>query len=127
MSRPEEHAIEACREYEHWASEVGRLTGEIRECGCPLETPPQWPSAPATDSCFSKASEKECPGRQPDDGPQRLNLDGIQKEVESCESCVHLCNLIRQRKHARQRYGVAKRRVRSVGKKLLASAGGGKR
>lgn len=103
----------ASRDYAHWAGEVRRLTEEIARTVCPHESPSELEThAPPTPSCFRAASEQ--PDRQ-----GRRTLDQIAGEVADCRACSDLVLLIRARRQARQRFGVAKRAVRSVGKKLL--------
>jgi hypothetical protein len=117
MSAPEMEPWRACREYERWASEVRRLTEAIGAVVCPREVPDE--DLDFIGSHFSEACDirTDTDNWRPDyAGPRRLNLDEIEDEVADCPECSRLCALIRERKHARQRFGVAKRRVRSVGK-----------
>lgn len=114
--------VEACVAYEHWASEIRRLTAAISDCTCPNESGRAgegdgWHSVP---SCFTTARTEEFPGVMPDDGPTRRNLDSIEKAVAACPACAQLCVLIRERKSARQQWGVAKRRIRVLGRRALA-------
>ena len=115
----------ACARYEHWASEVARLTAEIGAVECPHEVT----GGDENDgfyfepSCFHAASTEEF--KRPEvtmfeDAPivTRRTLNDIGEAVSDCPACSRLVVLIRERKHARQRYGVAKRRVRHVGKAL---------
>lgn len=44
-------------------------------------------------------------------------LPAIAKAVADCPACSLLCTLIRDRKHARQQWGVAKRKVRAIGRR----------
>ena len=124
-------AEEACAEYERWAAEVSRLTGAISETRCPEEPTLDGDGLANDDggkSCFTKAKSEttDADNFLPGHGDRRLNLDEIEEEVEGCESCSGLVGLIRERKHARQRFGVAKRRVRMVGKAVLANGKEGK-
>jgi len=120
----EEKAVEAVREYEWWASEVARLTNAIKGEVCPEESPPEaethWFGV---GSCFSDAAQEEIVTAPADIyGPEerrKLSLEEIEAEVKDCPSCTRLCELIRARRHARKRYGVAKRGVRHVGKLIL--------
>lgn len=101
MSNPaaREDALTACLEYDRWASEVARLTEEIREATCPKGT--------GGYSCFQVA-------RTDPANPVGPSLATLAMLVADCPSCSRLCELIAARKHARQRFGVAKRRIRSV-------------
>ena len=108
----ETYAAGACVEYERWASEVRRLTDAICECDCPHENAVTFEL-----SCFS--AEKEEYVVESSIGEERPpTLDEIGERVKDCESCTHLVALIRDRMHARQRWGVAKRKVRHAGKCL---------
>jgi len=115
-------ALEACRAYDHWASEIRRLTAAIGDCLCPKESDEsqgeEWASGGYAKyaSCFRRAAEETFPGHQPDDGPTRRDLDAIAKAVADCPACSLLCTLIRDRKHARQQWGVAKRKIRVIGR-----------
>jgi hypothetical protein len=108
-----EDALTACLAYDHWAREVARLTAEIAENVCPREDDDDagwWPS------CFKCAIEDRAnwwPG-DVENEPRPPTLETVAKLVEDCPSCSRLCALIAERKHARQRFGVAKRRIRSV-------------
>lgn len=121
------NAVEACCEYETWAAAVQRLTQQIRECGC-SKADAAWAEALAKDefpadgprSCFSVAKETAVPRRQPDDDT-RPKLNEIGPMVADCPECSRLVTLIRARKHARQRFGVAKRAIRAAGKAALRS------
>jgi hypothetical protein len=124
-------AADACRDYEHWASEITRLTAEIVAVECPEEREPDIDEAgalvEAVDSCFRRAREDSAnwtPGG-PEDPPHPPTLATIAKAVASCPECSRLCVLIAERKHARQRFGVAKRAVRSVGKRAGREVAGG--
>lgn len=114
-----ERAWEACGEYETWAAAVRRLTEEIAAIQCPneseVEQDTHWPGSP---SCFSIAREQRRPESYHGDGnpPRPLRLNEIEPLVADCPECSRLVKLIRARKVARQRYGVAKRKVRAVGK-----------
>ena len=121
MTSPD-YAVAACASYQHWASEVRRLTDAITDCECPLDTIATFESEEdARCSCFTEAKTEFVPaGSQPDDGDRPKTLDEIGEEVKDCESCTQLVTLIRERKHARQRWGVAKRKVRAAGKRALS-------
>ena len=114
----EPRALAVCVDYERWASEVSRLTDEIATTVCPHESLPEeethWNGSL---SCFQDARENLKPViRRPDDGPRPPYLSEIAAAVKDCPSCSRLCAAIRERREARQRLGVAKRRVRVVGK-----------
>jgi hypothetical protein len=114
-------AVRACQEYERWASEVRRLTEAIGAVVCPREVPDE--DLDPMGSHFSEASDirTDTDNWRPDyAGPRRLNLSEIEDEdaVADCPACSRLCALIRERRHARKQFGIAKRRVRSVGKAL---------
>lgn len=71
-------------------------------------------------SCFTAASKEKTDADAWLPGYSHLrppNLDEIEGEVMDCPACSRLCQLIRERKHARQRWGVAKRAVRHVARK----------
>ena len=118
------NARDACIEYERWAAEVRRLTDAIGEGECPFQASPEaethYRGCP---SCFREAADEIIPSREPDDGPNRRSLNMIEIKVASCESCTRLVGFIRARKHARQRYGVAKRAVRLAGKRAIEEMG----
>lgn len=117
-------AAAACAEYDHWASEIVRLTAEIGTCDCPPGA--AWSDeGPGTgeDSCFRKASLEEFPGELPDEGARRRDLAAIARAVADCATCSRLCLLIAARKHARQRFGVAKRKVRQIGRLATPPSG----
>jgi hypothetical protein len=119
MSATEMQAGSACREYERWASEVRRLTEAIGAVVCPREVPDE--DLDLMGSHFSEASDlrTDTDNWRPDyAGPRRLNLSEIEDAVANCPACSRLCALIRERRHARKQFGIAKRRVRSVGKAL---------
>lgn len=124
MSRPTtaERALEACRLYEHWAGEVRRLTDAIAAERCPKEWDGEELLMPGEDpegSHVADAFKIQVPaGPLPDDGPRGLRLGEVaaRPEVRACPSCSRLVALIAERKHARLQYGIAKRRVRQVGK-----------
>jgi len=116
----------ACAEYERWASEVKRITVALSKHFCPEENPREDELgnvfANGT-SCFQKAKTELCQG---DFGEARypnepITLDQIEATVSDCPSCIILVGFIRDRKKARKQYGIAKRRVRSVGKKIAAA------
>lgn len=116
-------ALSACVEYEHWASEVARLTLEIGACECPNESVAEdethWSGS---QSCFTEAKEDRAnwtPGG-PEHSPGPPTLATLAKIVANCPACSRLCELIAARKHARQRFGVAKRRIRAVGRRARA-------
>lgn len=119
---PRRYALDACAEYEHWASEVGRLTNDIRDCICPkenVEDPTGEFGSPfgTEPSCFQRA--KNDPANvtgSVESGPAQPNLFAIAKLVAGCPSCSKLCDLISARRHARNRFGIAKRKVRHAGK-----------
>ena len=120
----EDRAANACAEYERWASEVTRLTTAIGAEECPMEVrldtgergdPPG--------SCFAEAASEEIEPFTEEAPSKKRTLDQIEIEVQGCESCLRLVGLIRTRRHARQRYGVAKRAVRVVGKAILNQGG----
>ena len=123
-------AEQACAEYERWAAEVARLTQAIAETRCPreptLDALTGLQNDDGSDSCFSKAKIETTDADNwiPGHANRPLNLDEIEEEVEDCESCTRLVGFIRERKHARQRFGVAKRQVRVVGKRMFATEGG---
>jgi hypothetical protein len=114
-------AVRACQEYERWASEVRRLTEAIKGIVCPIE------GVPAEDGLGTHLSHfaAACDVRVDMDGPwdeapaaRRLTLEEIEPRVADCPKCSELVDLIRARRHARKQFGVAKRRVRQVGKAL---------
>ena len=120
-------AIAACRDYEHWAREVVRLTSEIAALRCPNERDADFPREPEP-SCFREASEDEIGGgyydryREDEIVPgRRLTLDEIAERVADCPECSRLVVLIRERRQARRKFGAAKRAVRRVGRALLAA------
>jgi hypothetical protein len=111
----ERDAMRACQEYHFWACETARLTEEIGKVVCPNEAETELDTHFAgSPSCFHEAA-RETIWHAPDD-PRRRTLREVREMVKDCTECVRLCDLIRDRRHARQRFGVAKRRVRSVGK-----------
>ena len=120
-------AEEACAEYERWAMEVALLTCGISETRCPKEPTLDEETGLQNDdggkSCFTKARTEisDADNFLPGHGDRPLNLDEIEDEVEGCESCSGLVGLIRERKLARQRFGVAKRGIRMIGKRVLAN------
>ena len=110
------YALSACAEYEHWASEIRRLTDEIAETVCPKE----WDGVDSydeepRDSCFAEAKSVEVVESSIGETRPPL-LHEIEERVNDCVECTQLVALIRERKHARQRWGVAKRKVRHAGK-----------
>lgn len=120
-------ALRACRDYEHWASEVKRLTAEIGSIACPKQEvdQPEGMDGPLVmftegDSCFQEAKEIRVTVSGDDWEERPLRLEEIARRVSDCSACSRLCVLIAERR-ARQQFGVAKRRVRSVGKKLIAA------
>lgn len=120
--REEVRAVHACRDYDHWAAEIPRLSAAIGAIKCPRQLTDEWGSVDdEAVSCFQRAAREEFPGNQPDDGPTRRNLDAIAKVVANCPECSRLCVLIRERKYARQRLGVAKRTIRAIGRRALTS------
>jgi hypothetical protein len=102
----ESRATLACREYNVWAGEVARLNKAIAAAWCPREIE-------QAVSCFSEAKSREI-WKGPDYDPRRPTLDEIAKEVAACPTCTELVDLIRKRRHARMRWGVAKQAVRRV-------------
>ena len=119
---PADYALAACAEYERWAAEIRRLTDAICECECPKE----WDGVDTYDeesnsSCFASAKAEYVV--ESSIGETRpLFLHEIEERVKDCEACTQLVTLIRDRKLARQRWGVAKRKVRVAGKRELAEA-----
>lgn len=115
-----DRAVKACSEYERWASEVKRLTDAICENVCPMESPAEpethWKGAP---SCFREAADLPVVENHLGE-ERRANLDDIAERVKSCPECSALVGLIRDRRHARKRWGAAKRAVRYAGKVALA-------
>jgi len=113
-------AERACGEYEHWASEVRRLTDAIGAVQCPREIPDDdWN---ARTSHFAEAADVRIvsgaiPGH--DMIERRLTLDEIEQRVGDCWHCRDLVTLIRARRYARKQFGIAKRRVRTVGKRVV--------
>ena len=116
----------ACIEYERWAAEMARLTAAIGNESCPIGLTKVIELDMVSGSCFERATRERTDADNwiPGHGNRPLNLDEIEEEVESCESCTRLVHAIRARKHARQRFGVAKRLVRLAGKQLRAAEGG---
>ena len=118
-------AEQACAEYERWAAECTRLTNAIAVEECPEQEEGDesngWCGHP---SCFSRAATEQIQEATEEEPSMRRNLSQIEREVAHCESCANLVALIRERKHARQRFGVAKRQVRVVGKRMFATEGG---
>lgn len=123
-----EKALHAVAEYERWHAEVERLSFEIGASLCPHENP----NASEEDgwynpgSCFRNAADEELPDIPADAFgpavPRKRSLAEIAEypDVKKCPSCSRLCVLIVERKAARQQRGIAKRRVRHVGKLVLA-------
>jgi hypothetical protein len=121
-------ALDACERYDHWASEIARLKQAIASCRCPHEWPPRYwrwngePSMWADDrpdapSCFAREQVRTvCTGMLPDDGYRRVWLSEIAAAVKDCEACSRLCALIAERREARKQWGIAKRRIRAVGR-----------
>lgn len=122
-------ALNACADYEGWAAEVRRLTEEIGNLVCPRQAPghenlgvPAFMAA-SGESCFEAAKKDLVNWREglcPEDPRRPPLLADLAKVVADCPECSRLCELIAARKHARQRFGVAKRAVRHVGKRVLA-------
>lgn len=113
-------ALRACRDYEHWAREIVRLTDAIRECLCPYESESEQDThKPPTPSCFRDASEDRPSGYDEwgdfVSGP-RPTLNEIAERVADCPECSRLVGLIRERRQARRKFGAAKRAVRRVGR-----------
>lgn len=127
-------ALDACLQYDHWKREIDRLTKEIKGCVCPREEPPKpfepdpdWRQEPSHYSDAKERLEAEREALRPD-GPypsEKVYLEDIEAEVSDCPACSRLCRLIRDRKHARQRWGVAKRAVRHAARKARKAEGGG--
>lgn len=107
-------AEEACADYEFWAAGIVRLTRAIADEVCPDKS-----VMAIRESCFTEARQQLCGADFGDRGdPNRpATLAEIEETVKDCESCVRLIGFIRERKHARQRFGVAKRQIRVVGKR----------
>lgn len=118
----EESAMRACSDYQHWASEVRRLTDAIAALRCPDERDYEDETgAPHIPSCFAVEREVivSTGGAYPEPrGPRTLAEVAV--AVKDCPECSRLCQLIADRKAARQKWGAAKRHVRSVGKALLS-------
>lgn len=112
-------ATEACVEYERWASEVGRLTRELGAISCPNEGPQEDDGFAWRKSCFQEARDDRANWKPEgaENPPHPPSLAEIAKLVADCPECSKLCRLIAERKHARQRFGVAKRLVRAVGRR----------
>ncbi len=112
-----EYALAACLEYEHWASEVDRLSMAITMEECPHEAVGgESDGYYSESSCFGDAKERTV--QDPlGDYRERRTLDDIAECVKGCESCTQLVALIRERYHVRKWYGVAKRKVRFAGKR----------
>ena len=121
---PESKGTAACVAYDHWASEVRRLTTAIGEVSCPRELPildeNGEPEAQGAPSCFQAAKEDRANwvlrGHHAENEPQPPTLATLARIVADCPECSSLCALIAERKHARKQFGVAKRRVRHVGR-----------
>lgn len=122
-------AVRACGEYETWAVAIPRLRTKIGDCRCPHEV--RWrgedePPPEEVPSCFARAASEDIPvPYSPYEEPpqfRRRSLDEIAAKVADCPGCTELVRLIRARKHARQRFGVAKREVRRIGKLIAATA-----
>lgn len=118
------YAVDACREYEHWAAEVRRLTDAIVASTCPKEAPEHvdedgW-DVDEVASCFEKAKREPVEiGRYQSRPPF---LSEIAERVAGCPRCSELVDLIRARRHARKQWGVAKRKVRAAGKRAIGGA-----
>jgi hypothetical protein len=127
MSRAESSAVAACREYEHWASEVRRLTDAMAELRCwaesDVEEETHWAGSESHFRTVSQErldvydgwTEEGCTSRR-----RTLEEVAAHPEVAACSACSQLVELIRARRYARKRYGVAKRAVRRAGKLALA-------
>lgn len=122
MTRSESRAEVACLNYDHWASEVARLTKEISGEVCPKEA-----EADAAgiygNSCFKAQREPDLvwenhPEMGAVDRERWVSLSEVEERVADCPSCSRLCKLIRARRYARKRWGVAKRQIRHAAKNL---------
>ena len=125
MSKPTltERALAACLDYEHWASEIARLSDAIAATRCPNESEPEaetnWPGSP---SCFHGASQGSI-GGDGCDYARRFTLEEIAERVADCAECSRLVVLIRGRRHARKMLGAAKRKVRRIGRRAMQEVG----
>jgi hypothetical protein len=109
-------AIAACRDYEHWAREIPRLTTAIGACRCPHERDADFGIAEVP-SCFQQAREDA----REEMYPEWPTLNDLAALVTDCTECSRLVELIRERRQARRRFGAAKRAVRRAGRALLAA------
>lgn len=116
-------ALEACLKYDGWKREIERLTEEIATCFCPEQevhfdevTEVEYATGASHFASSKKRLEAER-DRRHDASTETVDLEDIEAEVADCPACSRLCRLIRERKHARQRWGVAKRAVRHVARK----------
>ena len=122
----EKRAVEACMDYAKWNMEKIRLHKAIADAICPEEYHGDENDGYAhQSSCFSSVAAEEVPcGSISFDEPdmRRPTLDEIEadEEVQACEVCSKLPDLIRKRWEARAELGKAKRRVHYAGKAILA-------
>lgn len=110
-------AVKACRDYDHWAREVDRLTEAIGDVVCPRTQGPTDdignPIHGERASCFERERYKNV--HASDGEPlRRLYLSEVAAKVRDCPECSRLCALIAERKEARKRLGVAKRAIRAT-------------
>ena len=117
----EERAVKAVQDYARHAVAVTDLTRAISMEHCPDQDTPGTPPDDVDlgpswwgSSCYSRQAAIET-----DAEGGRLSLDEIAREVADCESCTRLVKMIRERREERRLWGLAKRRVRRVGKRLL--------
>ncbi len=126
MRRLEKRAIEACMDYAKWNMEKIRLHNAIADAVCPHEYYGDENDGYAQEaSCFSRVASEEVPCGSISFGEpdmRRPTLDEIEadEEVQACEVCRKVPELIRKRWEARAELGKAKRRVHYAGKALLA-------
>lgn len=111
--RVKDAGVQACVEYDRCASEIRRLGREIGE---------------ALDGC---ARAQEDGGKnhlaeayaEIDDGPEDVRFLDEQEQLEilsACPACLRAHQLIQERRALRRRWGVVKRRLRTVAKRALA-------
>jgi hypothetical protein len=117
----------ACRAYDHWAREIPRLTADIGACECPraAERVAREEAAAEAEhrgaiiesvSCFKSAAQEQIGHDDNEYVAVRRNLEQVAAVVQDCPECSRLCQLIAERKHARQQLGVAKRAIRRAGR-----------
>ena len=126
LERCRVEAATVCAEYERWAAEITRLTAAIAEEFCPKENvrEDEWENVIRSGtSCFTNAKADLCQGDfgEAEYPNQPITLAQIEETVTDCPSCTRLVGFIRARKEAKKQYGIAKRRVRHVGKKVAAA------